>query len=283
MQAWNLNAASAHASVHASAVDGLMSHLIEALGEPDFGHRLIDRLNDLVAVDFFSVYQLDAEATPRMFLSSSRSGQDVSNDCFRSYQQRLHAQDHTFDGAKGLLGGGGIAMAYAHQSHFAPAHRAAIYSRHGIQDRLSVVCRAEGGLVLATNFYRFERQPMFGSIDGDAIQSVAKSVAACVTKHISMAECFRAGAQLDIHSLMRELAVLYPRLTARELDVCTGLLLGRTYDGIAVDLGLSVATVKTYRLRAFDKLGINFRNQLFAIASGLVAMPSNAAPPRNHS
>jgi len=270
MNAWSLdNAASAHASA-ARPVDGLMSHVIDSLGEPDFGRSLIAGLNELVQVDFFSVYQLEVHATPRMFLSSSRSGNDVSADCFRSYQKRLHAQDHTFDGAKQLLNHGAMAMTYAHQSHFAPPHREAIYSRHGIQDRLSVVCQADQGLVLATNFYRFERQPMFGSSDVDALQSVAKSVAACVTKHISLAQGLRPAPGPDIGALTRELAALCPRLTGRELDVCAGLLLGRTYDGIAADLGLSVATVKTYRARAYDKLGINFRSQLFGIASRLV-------------
>lgn len=272
MNAWSLDdAASAHASDRGRPVDGLMSRLIDALGEPDFGHSLVERMNELLPIDFFSVYQLDTHDTPRMFLSSSRSGRDVSDDCFRSYQRRLHAQDHTFDGAKALLRGeAAAAMAYAHQSHFAPPHRAAIYSRHGIQDRLSVVCRADGGMLLATNFYRFERQPMFGPSDVDAIQSVAKSVAACVTKHISLAAGLRPAQGPDIGALTRELAGLCPRLTARELDVCAGLLLGRTYDGIAADLGLSVATVKTYRARAYDKLGINFRSQLFGIASRLV-------------
>jgi DNA-binding CsgD family transcriptional regulator len=43
------------------------------------------------------------------------------------------------------------------------------------------------------------------------------------------------------------------------------MLKGLTYDGIAADLGLSAATVKTYRDRAFDRLGINHRNQLFGL------------------
>ncbi|WP_397475344.1 LuxR C-terminal-related transcriptional regulator [Pusillimonas sp.] len=271
MHAWSLDvAAGAHASVSACPIDGFASKLIDALGEPDFAPSLIQHMNDLTLVDFFSVYQLDTQATPRMFLSSSREAHDVSDDCFRSYQRRLHAQDHTFDEAKELLRRDEVALAYAHQSHFAPPHRAAIYSRHGIQDRLSVVCRADGGLLLATNFYRFERQPMFSSVDVDAIQSVAKSVAACVTKHISLAGRCQAAPALDIDVLTRELATLCPRLTARELEVCAGLLQGLTYDGIAAHLGLSVATVKTYRARAYDKLGINFRSQLFGIASRLV-------------
>ena len=38
-----------------------------------------------------------------------------------------------------------------------------------------------------------------------------------------------------------------------------------TQDGIAADLGLSAATVKTYRNRAFVRLDIHHRHQLFAL------------------
>lgn len=271
MNTWSLErAAKAYVASEAPQADGFTGDLIDALGEPDFGHRLITQINQLLPVDFFSVYQLEAKATPRMFLSSSRSGHDVSDDCFRSYQQRLHEHDHTFDGAKKTLQTGGVAMVYAHQTHFAPPHRAAIYARHGIQDRLSVVCRADNDLMLATNFYRFDCQPMFGAADADVIQSVARSVSACIGKHISIESRLRPVSVPDMNALAGQLAVRCPRLTARELDVCTGLLLGRTYDGIAADLGLSLATVKTYRARAYEKLGINFRSQLFSIASRLV-------------
>lgn len=61
------------------------------------------------------------------------------------------------------------------------------------------------------------------------------------------------------------LQACFPTLTARELDVCEGILRGWTYDGIAVDLGLTPASVKTYRNRAFDRLGIHYRSQLFAL------------------
>jgi len=269
MHAWSLDDSAKQTSLATAPVDGFASSLIDALGESDFAQCLIQRLNDLALVDFFSVYQLDTRTAPRMFMSSSRKTRDVSDDCFRSYQERLHSQDHTFDKAKQLLEHDDIAMAYAHQSHFAPPHRAAIYSRHGIQDRLSVVCRADDG-ILATNFYRYEQQPMFDASDVDAIQAVAKSVAASVTKHISLAGKAPATSVHDIEGLTRGLAAFCPRLTTREMEVCAGLLQGLTYDGIAAHLGLSVATVKTYRARAYEKLGINFRSQLFGIASRLL-------------
>jgi len=40
------------------------------------------------------------------------------------------------------------------------------------------------------------------------------------------------------------------------------------YEGIANDLGISSAIVKTFRDRAFDRLGIHHRNELFALFVG---------------
>ena len=57
-------------------------------------------------------------------------------------------------------------------------------------------------------------------------------------------------------------------LAGREREVCQRLLKGWTHEGIAADLGLSAGTVKTYRDRAFEKLGIHHRNELFALAIG---------------
>jgi len=268
---WLLDNHAPHSRVASPCVDALISPLINALGEPDFAGRLVTHINELTAVDFFSVYQIRSQHTPQMFLSSSRSGHDVSFDCFRSYQQRLHTQDHTFDEAFRVLEKNRPAMVYAHSSHFAPAHRAAIYSRHGIQDRVSVVSQADSGLILATNFYRFEQQPIFTDTDIDALQLVAKSVANCVSKHIHLTADIRANNAANVTVLTEQLAAHCPSLSARELQVCKGLLLGLTYSGIAADMGVSLATAKTYRARAFDKLGINFRSQLFSIATGWAA------------
>ena len=38
-----------------------------------------------------------------------------------------------------------------------------------------------------------------------------------------------------------------------------------TQEGVAADLGLSLPTVKTYRNRAFARLGIHFRSELSAL------------------
>jgi DNA-binding NarL/FixJ family response regulator len=65
-------------------------------------------------------------------------------------------------------------------------------------------------------------------------------------------------------------------LTAREKQVLTLVAAGHTNQEAAAELGLSVKTVETYRLRLSDKLGISNKVDLVRIAleCGLIA-PSN--------
>jgi DNA-binding NarL/FixJ family response regulator len=72
-----------------------------------------------------------------------------------------------------------------------------------------------------------------------------------------------ANASLAVWS--RKLTHLQLGLTVREIEVCARIVMGMTHDGIASDLRLSVPTIKTYRNRAFARMGIHFRNELFAL------------------
>lgn len=54
-------------------------------------------------------------------------------------------------------------------------------------------------------------------------------------------------------------------LSERERAICRAMLRGLTADAIAFEMGISASTVKTYRRRAYDKLGINSKPALFAL------------------
>jgi len=66
-------------------------------------------------------------------------------------------------------------------------------------------------------------------------------------------------------------------LSARERTVCLGILAGRTADAIARDLNLAPSTVVTYRKRAYDKLGVASRADLFAVCQ-ITSSPREIGP-----
>lgn len=54
-------------------------------------------------------------------------------------------------------------------------------------------------------------------------------------------------------------------LSERERQVCLGMLAGQKAEAIAENIGISANSVVTYRQRAYQKLGISSRGQLFSI------------------
>jgi DNA-binding CsgD family transcriptional regulator len=193
---------------------------------------------------------------PVLHLSSSVGVADTTHQCFAAYLEGLYRRDRSFETVRP----GHAAVLRMHADE-APNqdHREAIYLRHGMLERLSVVQRASdsGGRLLAVNLYRHQHQGRFGEAELAGFTELAPLLLAAVQRHLSLAPIKPASPR---ETLQRRCAAL----TERELDVCERLLRGWSYDGIAADLGLSLATVKTYRARAFERLGLHFKSELFA-------------------
>lgn len=247
------------------ALGDTLSGVTDAIGEHDFAARALSLVNAALAVDFMSVYRVYGDQPPRMFLSASRSARDVSLDCFRRYQRGLYRRDQTFAGARKLAAGGVPAMTLWNEAEIPSPHRDQIYRRHGIHERLSVVAADDRDGMLAINLYRYDVTGRFRDGEIDAAQAIGRPFLSCVNKHLQIVTLLREAARTAASGVRQLLLECCSSLTPRELDVCERLALGWTYDGIAQDLGLTVPSVKTYRARAFDRLGIHFRNELFAL------------------
>lgn len=277
MQLWTLapnggNAGSCH-------YDGLAPALVRHIGEPDFNSQALAKVNDLLPVGSWSVYRLAPGETPEMFLSGSHDIPDTTRDCWRAYLNGLYRQDRTF----AVAGGGGIARHDLLMTHWTACeidrpHRDEIYLRHGVRERVSVFGTQNGRDLLSVNLYRHDHQTAFGSGEIRDIRHYADLIYACVQRHVALTAvaavpaAASAGAAplaasntppANAVDLAERLRAICPDMPTRESEVCVRLALGLTQDGIAVDLGISPSTVKTYRNRAFGRLGINFRNELF--------------------
>ena len=240
--------------------------MVGALGLPDFAQRTLAGLNQAqLQAASWSVYRVWRQRPPEKYLSASIGVADTTEACFEVYRQGLYRLDRSFDQVQP----GQVAVLRMHADDApSPQHREAIYRRHGMVERLSVVQREDDEALFAVNLYHHAHQGRFSDGELAGFAGLAGLLLAAVQRHLVLvaaplpSACAPGGAAPA--GLRAALQARCPALTARELDVCERLLRGWTYDGIAADLGLGLATVKTYRARAFDRLGLHFKSELFA-------------------
>ncbi len=243
-----------------------MAALVAGIGSPGFAGAALQALHGAqLAAASWSVYQLRPAQAPCMHLSASLGVVDTTQDCFDAYRRGLYRADRSFD----AVPPGSAAVLRLHADELpSRRHREAIYQRHRLVERLSVVQRglavggAQGGSLLAINLYRHDHQPRWSDGEVAGFAGLAPLLLAAVQRHLALATPLAAAAPTTQRARLQQRC---PALSPRELDVCERLLLGWTYDGIAADLGLSLPTVKTYRARAFARLGLHFKSQLFGL------------------
>ena len=67
-----------------------------------------------------------------------------------------------------------------------------------------------------------------------------------------------------ISSMRRQNILQFDQLSAQETRVCDLIVRGLTTEGIATEMGLKISSIKTYRNRAYRKLKISSRSELYA-------------------
>jgi len=255
-------------SAHADLIAGV----IPALGEDRFGATLLGAMGRALPVGSLSVYRTGAR--PAIFLTASLDARDTTRDCWRAYLSGPIRQDRTLQAPSHAAPSSSVPtlprLCHITADEVPGEHRARVYEAHGVAERISVVEEESDGALFAVNFYRHGHQHALRDHEIADFSRLGNVVMVLARKHIALAAPVQeahVGLPAGVHQLNR-LRALQPDLTARELEVCARLLKGMSQEGIAADLGIALTTVKTYRNRAFARLGIHFRNELFALASG---------------
>jgi len=265
-----------------AALGSVLAQAIAQLGHQHFGQTLLDSLYPVLPAASCAVYRTGPWGEPAIFMSASHGVPDTTRACWRAYLSGPYRSDRTLyrDGAP-LDPATRLASRVSQISHITaqevpPEHRAKVYEAHGVAERVSIVEPQGQGDLFAINFYRHQHQRPFSDAQLGTFEQLAPALLALAHKHLALWDSgAKAVLRLDLmppptkaaqfSRHVAQLRILNPALTPRECEVCAGILQGLTFDGIACQLGLTLTTVKTYRNRAFARLGIHFRNQLFAL------------------
>jgi DNA-binding CsgD family transcriptional regulator len=236
-----------------------LAAIVGEVGRADMAQSMLQHIDPFVRVASLATYQVWPDRPPVMHLAASRGVPDVTASCFAAYRDLgLYARDRSFDAVKDGAAGGHACMLRMNANQAPNAdHRDVIYVRHGMVERVSLARRESDGSVLALNLYKHVHQHPFDDAELGHCARLGKVLLALASRHVEL----RHGRCADRRSALK---LRCPELTEREMDVLARLLDGMTYHGIAADMALSLSTVKTYRERAFERMGIHSRHQLVA-------------------
>jgi hypothetical protein len=191
---------------------------ISTIGTLTFGRDALSELNRWMPLCWWSVYRLYDDRPPGlMHVSGSYGCADSTREAWQVYRSRLYQHDQTFNIARARVMQGALGLLHWHARELSGAHRAEIYSRHALRERVSIVLRDEDHGLLAVNFYRHELQDSFADDEIDAFRRMARPLMACVKRHVGLAGTPEMSA-LDRYEL-----------APRERDVCVRLLKGTPF------------------------------------------------------
>lgn len=248
----------------AAAADAVAyAPVVVALGCSDFAAALLAALNREVRVDHVCLMRFASRKRAPVLESASWRGGTNVPAVQHAYLGGLWRHDPVL----ALPVQRGVQVLVQRGATIAePTYRAACYSGAGVSERLSVAVDADNQLI-ALNLYRLDDSGAFGERDRAAIEAVAPLLAALAVQHAAtMGMRLRSRDRADrIEVASARIAAIGGALTRREREVLARALVGMTSMGIALDLGIGVASVLTYRKRGYARLGVTSQAELFAL------------------
>ena len=131
----------------------------------------------------------------------------------------------------------------------------------GIVERVSFIRRSNDGWRCMT----VARKTSSGGFDDGELELLG-GFARLLMPMIERNETLAHQGSLDTRGAIDELesrfARLFPALTRRERETCARAAIGMTAEGAALDLGIGVSSILTYRKRAYQRLGVTSAYEL---------------------
>jgi DNA-binding CsgD family transcriptional regulator len=236
---------------------------IAALGRAAFASELLAALNRAVPVDHVCLMRIEDRARPPVLESASWRGGTHVAEVQRAYLGGLYRFDPNLD----LPVRPGVQVLRLRRESLAHAeYRNTCYASAGLLERITVAA-SEGGQRVFLNLYRLEPSGPFSASEVAIIEGLSQVLAALAVKHVGMlGMLLRSRDRGDrTAAIAARLHALDGRLTRRETEVLSRILLGISSEGIALDLGIGINTVLTYRKRGYARLGVTSQAELFSL------------------
>jgi len=247
-----------------------LDDLIFSVGTPRFEGVLFDAARRATGCEHLTAFAISCDGQPRILLAANAGVAPLAKLAGEAYVSRFWDADpiNQLCDHPGVKTAGLLARVTAEELRSSTFRRncysTAGWTRAGIRmiDRISVF-KSRGGETIKVSFHRASGEGPFGEQEVDNIATSTDALVALVARHgVPSAFAVSDASQPRYADSVRRAA---PFLSEREVQVCAGIVLGRTSEGIALELGISVNTVRTHRKRAYSRLQISSQNELMRL------------------
>jgi len=246
------------------------ARLVRAIDRDDFAETLIGHLAERVAFDAATIFVHRRDQGP-IHVFDNFTGEKAKKGV-REYLEKTYALNPFYQAQRAGLASGvyrirDLAPDVFFQSEFYNDYRIKVTSREEIgyvtQDwpeglaEVDIALRLEADETVELALYRYLRNGDFQEADLDLIQDELVFLLACFSAYWR-----RSRASHDQSEPRQADPFGKGRISSRERQVLELVLRGHSSESIASQLGISLATVKTHRKNAYEKLNISTQAEL---------------------
>ncbi len=235
-----------------------LDKLILAIGDDDYGVRLLETAFSLSQADQVLAFAFAPERSPRVVVCEGSIDPAVATACATAYVGSLYLLDPHYPSIR--RSGHDVAW-FDYREHRTTEHfETAFLTKLGASDVIGLA-RRHGETICYIMIIRCQ-DGLFAPRERWLLGQIGAVVLSSLQKHFSYVHALGGHNEFVMDRVLAE-APLFSGLTPRERVVCLGILTGYTSESIGINLSISVNSVLTYRKRLYDKLNISSQNELF--------------------
>ena len=245
-----------------------LGDVIESIGTDDFPATLLQVINCYVDVDHIVIFTFAEGQGFDYLFTHGRIEDKRAHQLARSYTRKYYRFDpYAEDVAHPETMGGPHWVRFAGHKIDHPDYVDFFYDRNNLVDKLSLIFQRDAKAYYCS-FYRLGDSGRYTEAEVDDLARLSSIIVASVVKHGSA--LFPESGHAASLSLVSG-PVDWPLeagLAPREAEVCNYIVGGYGSEAIALKLGLTINSIKTYRKRAYAKLKISSQNELYMLYLG---------------
>ena len=243
-----------------SGVEQSYDGLLMALGSPQLEQRFVAAVQQLAEVDRLHCFRLAPdEVGPTLFCSWTSSPYPA--DLLDRYRLLYHHHDPVREVLTRIPLASCASITFEAEEIRHADYRKTFFERFSIRHRLSVVKRVSNGW-LALNLSR--RSRCFSAEEVAGVSMLSRLALPLFAQQDRL-KTKTTGGNFSVAEMERRLEAIGKGLTTREREVCARTIAGISAEGAGLDLGISTASVLTYRQRAYRRANVSNAMQLAAL------------------